>query len=124
MEKKILTCVVCPNGCELEVSVDSDNKVLVSGEMCPRAIPWAEQELINPERTIASSILVNGGDWALVSVRTDKSIPLEKILPAMEEIKAVTLEAPISLGDILIPNIAGTDAAIIATRNILLCENK
>jgi len=118
MENKKLICVVCPNGCELDISLDNNKELLVSGEMCVRGVDWARQEVINPLRTIASNILVKNGDWPLLSVRTDRPIPLNKISNTMEEIKKVVLNAPIFIGDIIIENVANTNAMIIATRNV------
>lgn len=118
MENKKLICVVCPNGCELDISMDENKDVSVSGEMCVRGIDWAKQEVINPLRTIASNILVKNGDWSLLSVRTDRPIPLKKISKTMEKIKKVVVNAPIYMGDIIIKNVANTNAMIIATRNV------
>ena len=71
MNTRKLICVICPNGCELE-AVLQENPVLqvveVTGNLCDKGPPWAEQEITNPMRTIASNILVVGGDMPLVSV--------------------------------------------------------
>jgi CxxC motif-containing protein len=120
MKKRTLTCVVCPNGCELEVCLDKNNQVNVKGTDCKRGYEWAKQELINPRRTIASNILVDNGDWPLVSVRTDKPIFLSDIAKVMETIKAIRVQAPVKLGDVLIANAADTGASIIATRNVVV----
>ncbi|OPY15758.1 MAG: hypothetical protein A4E70_00864 [Syntrophus sp. PtaU1.Bin005] len=121
MIKKELTCVLCPNGCPLEITLeDGPTPVIkeVVGYHCKRGPEWAEQELINPMRTIASSILVEGGDFPLVSVRTDSAIPLASIAKVMEAIKAVRLKAPVRIGDILISKPADTSCNIIATRHV------
>ena len=119
MNKKKVTCVVCPNGCELEVWLDDTNQINVEGIECKRGYEWAVQELIDPRRTIASSILVDNGDWPLVSVKTDRPIALADIPKVMDAIKAVHVQAPVKLGETIIANVAGTDASIIATRNII-----
>jgi CxxC motif-containing protein len=119
MKKKILTCVVCPNGCELQVCLDDNDQVKVEGTVCRRGFEWVKQEIIDPRRTIASSIAVDNGDWPLVSVRTDKPIPLPDIQKVMDAIRAIHVQAPIKLGSVLIANVAGTDASIIATRNVI-----
>lgn len=119
--KKELICIVCPNGCQLEIEMAEgiESKVLgITGELCEKGPKWAEQEILNPMRTIASSILVKNGNFPLVSVRTDSPIPLGKIFDVMEEIKKTSIEAPVKIGDILIERPAETSCNIIATRRV------
>lgn len=115
------TCVVCPNGCTLKVEVtDGDHPqfVRVEGNICKRGESWAKQEVENPMRTIASSVLVKSGDFPLASVRTDSPIPLGSIKAVMEEIRALIVDAPLDIGDVVLQKPAGTDCNIIVTRNI------
>ncbi len=65
MTKKDLICILCPNGCRVKALVQQtpDLKVIeVKGCTCDKGIEWVEQEIINPMRTIASSIVVEKGD--------------------------------------------------------------
>jgi CxxC motif-containing protein len=121
MLKKELVCIVCPNGCQVEALIEETPalKVLeVNGCTCDKGIAWAEQEIVNPMRTIASSIVVEQGDFELVSVRTDTAIPLGKIFEVMDTIRQKTVKAPVTIGDRLIENPAGVPCNIIATRNV------
>lgn len=121
MNKKELTCIICPNGCQLEADVEENGGVIVKeirGHLCDKGPEWAEQELVNPMRAIASSIVIEQGDFPLVSVRTDSPIPLKKIFDVMKEIKGLQLKAPVKIGDILIKNVSGLPCNIIATRNV------
>ena len=118
MKRKVLTCVVCPNGCELEICLDNNKKINVEGSTCKRGYKWAVQELIDPRRTITSSVIVDNGDYPLVSVKTSNSISLADISQVMDAIKALHVQAPVILGEILITNVAKTGTSIIATRNI------
>jgi CxxC motif-containing protein len=121
MKKKELICVICPNGCQLEADIEENHRIFVKeirGHLCEKGPEWAEQELVNPMRTIASNIIIEQGDFPLVSVRTDSPIPLKKIFDVMKEIKAIRLEAPVKTGDILIENVSGLPCNIIATRNV------
>lgn len=121
MKKRDLICVICPNGCQLEADIEEkpSTRVLeVRGNLCEKGIPWAEQEITNPMRTIASSILVDGGDMPLVSVRTDAPVPLKSIHPVMDAIKSLRAKPPVRIGDIMIHHPAGTDCNIIATRHV------
>lgn len=124
--KKELICVICPNGCELQAEVSQeDGRFTVSdvtGNLCDKGPEWARQEIVNPMRTISSSVLVEGGDFPLASVRTDAPISLKDIFQVMEEIKAIKLKAPVRIGDVVIKNVAGLPCNIIATRNVFQWE--
>jgi CxxC motif-containing protein len=121
MTEKELICVICPNGCELKAMIEEGPQMVVreiTGELCDKGPVWAEQELLNPVRTIASSVIVDGGDYPLVSVRTDAAIPLKSIWNVMKVIKSVEVKAPVRIGEVLIKDPAGTSCNIIATRHI------
>lgn len=121
MKTKELICVVCPNGCQLEVQIQEGETLQVgeiTGSLCEKGPDWAEQEILNPMRTIASSVRVEHGDFPLVSVRTNAPIPLGKIFDVMKAIKELVVEAPVRIGDRLLENPAGTSCAVIATRNV------
>jgi CxxC motif-containing protein len=121
-----LTCVRCPNGCTITVELDENGKILIDaegklaiqGSVCKLGDEWTQQEVENPMRTIASSIPFEDGDSLMVSVRTNRPIPLGKIFGVMEEIRKKTLKAPIAINDVIIANPAGCDTEIIATRDV------
>lgn len=115
------TCVVCPNGCTLKVEVsegDHPEVVKVNGNICKRGDAWVRQEVENPMRTIASSVLVRGGDFPLASVRTDAPIPLGSIGSVMQKIRDVATDAPLHIGDVVLANPAGTACNVIVTREV------
>lgn len=121
MSTREFTCVVCPNGCSIAVEVDNDETPVVTrvqGNVCKRGEVWARQEVENPMRTIASSVPVRGGNFPLASVRTNRPVPLTKIREVMEEIRAVILEAPVEIGDVVVPSPAGCDTEVVATRRV------
>ena len=121
MSTREFTCVVCPNGCTIVVDVDNDETPVVTrvqGNVCRRGEAWARQEVENPMRTIASSVPVNNGDFPLVSVRTNRPVPLARIREVMEEIRRVSLSAPVEIGDVIVPSPAGCDTEVVATRRV------
>lgn len=121
MLKKNLVCIVCPNGCDAEILIKEGANIeilSIEGCTCDKGRDWVITEVTSPMRTIASGIPVEDGDFKLVSVRTDAPIPLEKIFDVMAQIKGKRVKAPVSIGDILIKNPAGTACNIIATRNV------
>lgn len=117
MEVKELTCIRCPIGCALTVTVDGD-AVTVTGNTCPRGADYGKKEVVAPTRTVTSSVRVLGGELPLVSVKTVPEIPKEKIFDVMKEIRAAKVNAPVNIGDVLIPSVAGTDSNIVATKNV------
>ena len=62
--------------------------------------------------------MVRNGNFPLVSVKTSKPIPKEKIFEILEIIKKTSINAPIDLGEIIIKNILNTGSDIIATKSI------
>lgn len=121
MKNEEFTCVVCPNGCTIKVCYeDTTPPKLISaeGNRCPRGKTWAKQEIENPVRTFSSSIIVEGGDFIEASVRLTKPVPLAKIFDVMAEIRKVKVKAPLSIGDVILKNPAGTETEVIVTRNV------
>ncbi|MDD7201818.1 MAG: DUF1667 domain-containing protein [Sphaerochaetaceae bacterium] len=112
---KTFTCIRCPNGCEVTIDTRSSG---TSGNCCPKGAEYAREELLGPMRTIASSILVEGGDQPLVSVRLSKPIPKAQIFPVMEQIRKARVQAPVKAGAVLIANVLGLGSDVIATRSI------
>ena len=70
-----MTCIVCPNGCDLEIQVEDGKVLSVKGALCRRGEAYAEQEITDPRRNIATSVLVDGGELPLASVRLTAPIP-------------------------------------------------
>lgn len=118
MEKKELTCICCPLGCALEVTIDGNEVVGVKGNSCKRGEVYGVKECTNPTRIVTSTVEVINGDLNMVPVKTQSDIPKEKIEDCMKELKGLKVEAPVKIGDIIVENIAGTNVNIIATRNV------
>lgn len=117
METRNLICIGCPLGCPVTVTMDGDD-INVTGNTCPRGADYAKKEVLSPTRIVTSSIRVNDGTIARVSVKTKSDIPKSKIFDVMKEIQAVRVEAPVTLGQVLIEDCAGTGVEIIATKTV------
>ncbi len=111
-----LTCIICPLGCDIEVIMEGDKIVRVTGCTCPRGEEYAVQEVTAPKRVVMSVVKVKGGMFPTVSVKTDKPVPKELIPEIMKELASVEVEAPVHIGQVIIENILGTGANIVATR--------
>ena len=116
---KGLTCIGCPMGCQLTVNIDGGN-MTVSGNTCKRGEDYARKELTHPTRIVTGIVNVEGGDLAVVSVKTAADIPKESIFVCLDEIRKSSVKAPVKIGDVIIENVADTGVNVIATKNINL----
>lgn len=119
-EREII-CIVCPNGCKLQVICD--DTIIVKNALCPKGEEYAKNELINPQRTVTSTVKVSGGVLPLVSVRSNRPVPKGKITEIVQLLKGVELKAPVKFYQIIVSNILDTGADIIATREVKKSEN-
>ncbi|MDD3428674.1 MAG: DUF1667 domain-containing protein [Oscillospiraceae bacterium] len=113
---KELTCILCPNGCDLKITCEGRSVENVAGNRCARGEDYAVQELLSPQRNIATSVLVKNGTLPLASVRLTGTIPKDSIFDAVKAIQAVTLTAPVAIGQIVLANVLGLGVDAIATR--------
>lgn len=117
-------CTTCPSECLLTVEVErkADGSIAavhsVTGNSCPRGDKFAHQELTCPMRVLTTTVAVSGGDEALLPVRTVEAIPLELHAQAMDLIRGVVVEAPIRMGDVVLPNLLDTGTDLIASMDI------
>jgi len=117
MEKSMI-CVSCPIGCSIKVTIEQGKVVDVSGHRCIRGKAYARQEAIDPRRVLPTSVKVIDGTRPLVSVRTDQPIPKRLISQIMDNIRSLTVPAPVDIGQVISENILGTGANLIATRQV------
>lgn len=118
MEERKLICIGCPKGCGLTAVVEGAAVVSVSGNTCKHGAEYAKKELTNPTRIVTTSVRVLGGRDGKVPVKTAADIPKGKIFRCMEEVKKVTVKAPIHIGDVILKNAADTGVDVVATKNI------
>ena len=55
MEVRELTCIGCPLGCQLTVTMGND-EIKVEGNTCPRGEAYAKKEVTNPTRIVTSTV--------------------------------------------------------------------
>ena len=115
--KRDRTCVACPLGCAITVEYDDTGVLSVTGNTCKRGDAYARTEIVNPTRSLATSLRVNGGIHPVVPVKTSQPIPKKMMFDCMKVINAAVVDAPVSIGQVLIPDILGTGVDIVATNN-------
>ena len=112
---KELTCINCPLGCTVSVTVEDGQITNINGNTCKRGEVYARNELSNPVRVVTSTARVDGGKEYLVSVKTEEAVSKDKILDVMKEINEAHIPAPVQIGDCVIEDVAGTGIRVIAT---------
>lgn len=118
MEKRNLTCIGCPLGCAIKVEMENGEVAKVTGNTCKRGDVYARKEVTHPTRIVTSTVAVEGGTIRMVSVKTQKDIPKEKMKDIMKCIEAVTVKAPVHIGDVILSNVADTGVDIVATKDV------
>ncbi len=115
-----LTCIGCPLGCQVEVMMEEDKILLVTGNTCPRGDAYARKEVTAPTRIVTSSVRVYGSTQGerMVPLKTASDIPKGKIMDVIRSLHGVSVGCPIRIGDVLISNVAGTGVDMIATKNV------
>lgn len=118
MNTREFTCICCPLGCALTITIENDTVISVTGNTCPRGDTYARKEVTNPTRIVTSTVRVKNGICPMVNVKTASDIPKDKIFSCIEALKDIVVTAPITIGDIILTNVADTGVNIIAARDI------
>ncbi|MCK9526469.1 MAG: DUF1667 domain-containing protein [Limnochordia bacterium] len=116
---KNITCTVCPMSCNIELTLGEDNEILsLTGNNCARGKVYATSEHMHPERTLTSIVKARGGVHPVLPVRTNKPIPKDMLKEGMQVAATIEAEAPIKMGDVIVPNFLGLGVDLVATRNL------
>ena len=108
-----LVCIICPRGCGLKVEMEEGKIVSITGNSCPRGVKYAEDACLSPQRTVTSTVRCEDG--RMISVKTDRPIPKDKVFECMKLINAATAKAPVAIGDVIISDVFGSN--VVATEN-------
>jgi CxxC motif-containing protein len=111
-------CIICPNGCQISVEHEGINIKNINGDECPKGKEYVKNEITNPLRIFTGSVLVENGDFSLVSVKTHAPIPKKHLKKIGEITRQIKAEAPIEIGQIVASNLLGKNIDLIATRKI------
>ena len=113
-----LTCIGCPLGCPLTVTMEDNEVVEVKGNTCPKGENYAKKEVTNPTRIVTSTVRVTGGNCSMVNVKTVSDIPKDKIFACAQALKGIILTAPVKIGDVVLENVAETGINVVAAKNV------
>ena len=112
------TCIICPNGCEITAKLKNGEIRDIEGALCPRGKEYVTQELTDPRRNIATSVLLEGGQLPLVIVRLSGPIPKDRIFDVMNAIRPLRLKAPVHVGQVALPNVLGLGVDVLVTKEV------
>ena len=112
-----MICINCPRGCELDVEKGADGSVTVKGNACPRGEEYGRSELMNPTRLVTGLVRVAGMRKPL-PVKTRTAIPKGKIDEVLFALHQTTVQLPVKIGDVVIPDVASTGIDVVATANM------
>jgi len=118
MDEKKITCIVCPISCKILIRTDGKQFEVLDGNKCKKGIGYTRNEALDPRRMLTTSILVKGGEWPLVSVRSTQPLPKDKLFIVLKEIRQIVVDAPVKSGQVIIKNIVNTGIDIVATKTV------
>ena len=126
-----LICIVCPSGCPLTVkqnqAADANSGLEIAGNLCPRGVSYAQEEIRSPKRTVTATCAVILGESAAgrslyaprrVPVKTSAPCPKEKIPALLADVYSTKVTLPIKVGDLVIADWKGCGIDVVATRSL------
>ena len=119
METRTLTCIRCPRGCSVTVTLADDGSIAgVTGNSCMRGDKYARDEVTHPVRVVTSTVpVVGSATEKMVSVKTAGDVPKGRVFDVVRERAHVTATAPVHIGDVILADVAGTGVDIVATKD-------
>lgn len=112
------TCINCPLSCSLELTEENGEVISVTGNDCKVGAKYAEQEFRDPRRVVTTTVRVKHGLLPLLPVRSTTTLPERQVCEAVAALSVVTVQAPVKAGQVIVPDVLGTGADIIASRDL------
>ena len=109
-----MICITCPKGCHLQV--DENDGFRVTGNGCPRGAEYGKNELLHPVRVLTSTVLLTGARVPRLPVKSSAPLPKDHLFKVMRLLDGVTAAAPVQRGQVLLHDVSGTGADIVATK--------
>ena len=129
-EENAVTCTLCPKGCQILAEWNPEQeKILVTGNGCPRGENFARQELTDPHRIltttmkIASDAPAGSTAGSLIPVRSDSPVPLDEMQELAKMLRSMHIPAEhaekLRRGDVLAAELGRDHVNIIAERSAI-----
>ncbi|MCD6582487.1 MAG: DUF1667 domain-containing protein [Desulfuromusa sp.] len=117
-EIRHLTCIGCPMGCPLELTIVDGEILEITGNECKRGEEYARQEFSDPRRMVSTTVTCISGLWPRLPVKTAEAVPKDKVIAVVTELHTLEIETPVQMGQVILNNVAETGIAVIATRSL------
>jgi CxxC motif-containing protein len=118
-ERKII-CIVCPVGCNMTATIDDEGNVLkVIDNQCKEGKKHATSECKFPGRVLTTTVLTEGSLHKLLPVRSDRPIRKDRLMECAHLLARVKVRPNVSIGQVIVPNIAGTGVDIVSTDELV-----
>jgi len=117
LQTQQIICVACPKGCRLNIQRDGD-QVLVSNQGCKRGVEYANGEVKDPRRMVATTVSIQGGRHPLLPVYTAAPFPKARIMDLLTKLRSMQVQAPVKEGQVILENALDTGIPIIASRDM------
>ena len=117
MSEKEFICINCPMGCRLHVQMDGE-EIVVSGNACKRGEVYGKQEAVAPKRVLTCLMRASNRPRPF-SVKTSAPVPKESLFRCANEIYTTRPAAPLAMGEVVIRDLCGTGADVVATQDLL-----
>ena len=110
-----ITCIICPKGCAMCAQIQGET-VTVTGNTCPKGEEYAINECLHPVRTVTATVRVANRPNTMVSVKTAEPVDKARMMDVMEQLRKLTVNAPVAVGQVILQDLFGTK--IVITKNI------
>lgn len=102
----------------LKVHMEGQEVVKIEGNTCKLGVGYANAEVSDPRRMVASTVRISHSLHPLLPVFTSAPVPKLKIKEVLKAIREVDLEAPVSMKSVIVKDIAGTGIDLLASRDM------
>ncbi len=112
-----IICITCPKGCTLEVTHEGETIVQIRPG-CKRGHDYAQRELVDPRRMVATTVKIRDGIHPLLPVYTASPFPKGRIFELQKKLREVVVQAPVKMGSVILEDALGTGIDILASRDM------
>jgi len=117
VSERELVCIACPVGCHLNVRLEEDGEIRVSGNQCAKGETYGREEVLAPRRVVTTTVRLSAALRRL-PVKTSKPLPREHIGALLAEAHRLELAPPVRRGQVLLADFLATGVDLVATRTV------
>ena len=109
-----LICYLCPNGCELQV-LEEEGRIEVDGNLCEKGAVFAENEFVNPQRLLTTTMRIANSKSSLISVRSDRTVKKAEMKDLVALISKTEAPMDVAYGQVLLENVGLNGVSVVVT---------